>query len=143
MNPGPLAAVPVDDAELLARFIFTTRHIRDDGGTITAKAEAFAPFKHVKMSVTRHRGLSEEKVWDSGAEVGRRREVSEKRKFPLVGRADFLSSTARNQNLDIVPEDPPLNHADVVGWPPEKPAQMIRALELAIGSQYISNRPIQ
>lgn len=139
VNAGPLAATPVDSAELLARFIFTKRYLRNEGGTLTARAEAFAPYKHVTMSTTRHRGLSEEEIWLSGAEVARRRGHLEGRSFQLIGRADFLALHSRQQNLDVIPEDPPPNHADVIGWPLEKPAQMVCALEIAINSSYLAN----
>lgn len=131
MSAGSLAAVPVADEERLARFVLTERHIRKTDGTV--RAEAFAPFKHVEMSVTRHRDLSEEELWAMG------RQVAEARTLPLLGRADFLASEAHEQNLDVKPAEPPRNHANVIGWPPEKPAQMIRALEIASRATYIAN----
>ena len=131
MSGGSLAAVAVADAERLARFILTERHIRKNDGSV--RAEAFAPFKYVEMSVTRHRDFSEEELWAMG------RQVAEARTLPLVGRADFLAADAREQNLDVTPDEPPRNHANVIGWPPEKPAQMIRALEIATRANYIAN----
>ncbi len=64
--------------------------------------------------------------------------VAEKRQLPLIGRADFLASDAREQNLDVKPDEPPRNHANLIGWPPDKPAQMIRALEIATRSIYVT-----
>lgn len=131
MTAGPLASVPVADEERLARFVFTERHIRKSDGTV--KAEALAPFKHIEMSVTRHRDLPQEQVWALGAKV------AEARKLPLIGRADFLAVKAREQSLDVKPDEPPPNHANVSGWPPDKPAQMIRALEIATSATYVAN----
>lgn len=133
MSAGPLAAVPVADKEQLARFVLFEKHVRRSDGTI--KADAILPFKHVELSVSRHRGLSDGEVWMLG------RAVAGQRARPLVGRADFSALVARQQSLDVVPSEPPRNHANVVGWPPEKPAQMIRALEIAARATFTATPP--
>lgn len=129
-KPGPLAATPVADDEILARFVFTKRHIDRKGANLRAKPEAFAPYRHTDMSVTRHRDISEDEVWDLGRAVGQARDLE------LLGRADFIARSARAESLEIEPEEPPKNHANVSGWPAEKPAQMIRALVLAAEAEY-------
>jgi hypothetical protein len=83
------------------------------------------------MSVTRHRDISEAEIWDLGHAVGRAR------KLALLGRADFLAAKARAENLEIAPDEPPKNHANVYGWPAEKPAQMVRALVLAADAAFL------
>lgn len=138
MSPGPLADIPVLDTERLARFILNRRHIRNLDGQIFLRAEAFAPYRHMEMSATRHRDLTEAGIWALGAEAAQQRERHEGREFPLVGRADFGASDAREQHLDVVPDEPPRNHANVTGWPPDKPAQMIRALELSSKSAFVT-----
>ena len=71
MNHGSLAEVPVDDAEQLARFVLTERHIRKSDGTV--RAEALIPSPHVELSVTRHRDLSNDDVWTLGEDVATKR----------------------------------------------------------------------
>ena len=139
MSNEALAAVRVEDDERLARFVLTARHIPKTGGGV--KAEAVLPFKWVELSVSRHRDLTESELWELGQEVARKRSETERREVPLVGRADFLARTARQQNLDVKPDEPPRNHANVIGWPAEKSAQMSRAQEIAAQSVFIAHLP--
>lgn len=131
-----LGDIPVEDGERLARMILSEKHVRRERGKVAAKPEAFLPCKRVELSVIRHRELSESELWEVGREVSAKREAGDQsgRKFPLLGRGDFFAQDARAQNLDAVPaEGPelPRNHADIIGWPPGKPAQMLRAVKIA------------
>ena len=132
MNRGPLADVPVDAAEQLARFVLTERHVRKSDGTV--RAEALIPSPHVELSVTRHRDLSDDEVWAVGEDVAK------KRLKPLIGRADVRAADARQQKLDVKPDEPPRNHANVLGWPPEKAFQMALAQEFSTRTTFISRR---
>ena len=105
------------------------------------KAEAILPFKWVELSVSRHRDLTESELWELGQEVARKRSETERREVPLVGRADFLARTARQQNLDVKPDEPPRNHANIIGWPIEKSAQMSLAQQIAAQSVFITHLP--
>ena len=132
-----LGDVPVEDDEILARMILTAKYMRKDARTekLTPKPEAFLPYKHVELSVIRHRDLTEGELLEIG------REVAAKRDLPLLGCGDFSARDARAQNLDAVPaEGPklPRNHADIVGWPPEKPAQMLRAAQIAALATFVA-----
>jgi hypothetical protein len=67
-------------------------------------------------------------LWSVGDNVAAARGIS------LLGRGDFLTTACLSQGLvvnaaPLFPETP--NHANVVGWPPDKPAQKIIAQELA------------
>ena len=137
-----LGDVPVEDGEQLARMILIEKHLRREKDKVTAKPEAFLPYKHVELSVIRHRELSESELWEVGRDVSAKREAGDQfgRKFPLLGRGDFSARDARAQNLDAAPaEGPelPRNHADIIGWPLEKPAQMLHALKIAAVSSFV------
>ena len=127
-----LQDVPVANEERLARFVLTNRHLRKAEGITTARAEAFLPYKHVELSVTRHRDLNEKQIWGAG------RCVAIRRALKLLGRAEITAANVRQQKLDVRPNEPPRNHADIVGWPSEKPAQMLYAIELAATSIYVA-----
>ncbi len=129
MSTLSLASVPVDGDELLARFILSESEIRKSDST--ARPAAFTPYKWVELSVTRHRNLSDAEIWEEG------REVAKKRGKTLVGRADVKASVVRHQALDAVPDEPPRNHANIIGWPSDKSSQLLKAAELAIGSKFI------
>jgi len=125
------ANVEIDDDEWLARFILYSRWIR--GSDNTVKQDAFIPPQNSELSVTRHLDLSEEELWQAGQVVANTRPST------LYGRADLQAITARNQSLEVRAASPPKNHAIIVSWPNEKPAQKIIALELARAALYVSN----
>lgn len=141
MSIGPLATVPVDDSERLARFVLDKRWLPKGGEGVNARA--VLAYKYVELSVSRHRDLAEGELWKLGEDVAKQRSEKEVRKIPLLGRADFFARTARQQNLDVRPDEPPRNHANVIGWPAEKSAQMSRAQEIAAQSVFIAHLPAQ
>lgn len=124
----------VADEEGLARFILFSNWIRNSDKTV--KPDAFIPYPYPDLSVTRHIDLSEEALWNVG------QHVADARSAKLYGRADIYAFTARRQRLGIdpapVPNNP--NHANVYGWPADKPAQKIIALQLAADSAYRAKR---
>lgn len=131
---GESAPSVVADDECLARFILFSKWIRNSDQT--AKPEAFIPYPYPDLSVTRHINLSEDVLWKIGQDVADTRGVT------LYGRADICSSTVRRQHLKIAPApvQKNLNHANIVGWPADKPAQKIIAQQLAADSVYRAKR---
>lgn len=120
---------PVSADELLARFIFQSNHIRGDH---SVKQNAFIPYPRPNLSVTRHLGLAQNELWEIG------QEMAESRPAKLYGRADVLARTVTTQFLNVVPTATPRNHANITGWPPDKPSQKIIAQEIAATAQFVS-----
>src|ERR1700722_12959109 len=114
----------VADDERLARYILYSNHVRADR---TLKADAFVPHPHEELSVTRHQQASEGELWSIGEEIARLRDKL------LHGRGDAIVGTFLSVGLDVradpVPSNP--NHALVTNWPNDKPAQKMKALEVA------------
>ena len=125
------------DSELVARFVLSKRRFRSSDQYV--KPEAFMPHPHTDLSVTRHKGISVEKIWKHGKAVAREKAASEKRDVPLIGRADLRVSDVRKQSIQAIPD--PIwknwNHANLIGWPSDKPQQKIIALEIAAEAQYV------
>ena len=119
-QPGPLADTPVDPPEVLTHYLFR-KELRGDG---TVKPEAVTPFPHEDLSVTRHRDLTQEDIWECGEVVA----VKQGRTF--FGRADFRASHLPD-GLAVQPSEPPRNHADIGGWPSERSGQLKQAVLLA------------
>jgi len=117
---GPLAAIPVGAAEMLSHYLFRKELRADD----TVRPGAVIPYPHEALSATRHEGLTDEEVWDSG------RVVACKQGRTLMGRADFKCCDMP-KGLNALPEDPPRNHANIIGWPSERSGQMAQALLFA------------
>lgn len=116
---------PITSDEWLARFIHYQKYIRQDR---TVRADAFIPHPYPDLSVTRHLQLSDAELWRIGRDVAR-----QINRTPH-GRVDVQVFVFQRQRLQIVadpvfPENP--NHANVRGWPAEKPAQKIIAQQLA------------
>ncbi|MFH0905030.1 MAG: hypothetical protein V1854_07615 [Methanobacteriota archaeon] len=124
-----LAPLPVNEDECLARFILFNKWLRIDH---TIRPDAFIPHSWPELFVTRHLGLSEAELWQIG------QSVADKRTLPLYGRADVEARAIRKHSLCIQPTPEPKNHANITGWPKEKPAQKIIAQEIAAAAKFIS-----
>lgn len=124
MSDEGTASSPIRSDEWLARFILNRTHIRHDR---TVKQDAFIPHPHRDLSVTRHLQLSEAQLWEIARGVARQTHKL------LQGRVDVQAAVFLRQELRVVadpilPENP--NHANVAGWPAEKPAQKIIAQQI-------------
>jgi len=122
----------IEPDEELARFIFSSRHLRTSDNTI--KPDAFLPPPDAELSVTRHRDASESELWSAG------RAVAESRQRTLYGRGDVVADVFLERGLELhadpiighanLPDNP--NHANVTGWPTDDRArQLLLALEIA------------
>lgn len=118
----------VTDDEVLARFVLFRGWIRTSNSTV--KPDAFIPYPYPDLSVTRHIELSEDQLWQIG------QQVADQRPARLYGRADIQALHVNQRSLRIVPTPEPKNHANVTGWPKDKPAQKIIAQQLAAGAHY-------
>lgn len=121
-NPVP----EVEDYELLARYIVSSKEFRKIDNTV--KPQAFIPYSHVELSVTRHRDATDDELWQIG------RDVAKQRSKNLYGRTDIIAYKCREADLTVVP-DPLLpenpNHANLIGYPPAKEDQLSIALKIA------------
>src|SRR5437867_10527125 len=114
----------VENVEKLARFVFFRRWVRLDQ---TMRGEAFEP-PPTGLSVTRHSNLSPTELWGIGQKIATER----KPPTTLLGRADVTAQKVRQTRLDVVPKPLPgnPNHAEILGWPADKPARMNLAQQL-------------
>lgn len=122
INADPVPSV--NDTELLARFIPHSSDYRNDD---TVKPRLFIPYSLVELSVNRHRDSTEEELWDIAVIVAETRGLS------LYGRSDILASKCRIDALDVeaAPIKDNANHANIIGFPTQKPDQMSLAQKLA------------
>jgi hypothetical protein len=130
IDPNNVPSIGED--ETLARYVLHSRHVRNDR---TVKPDAFVPHPHRDLSVTRHLFATDEELWSVGEQV------AAKIGKTLYGRADIGAASCAAQKLTVkatpVEENP--NHADVAGWPADKPAQKVIALELAEAANYVDH----
>lgn len=118
----------IDDDELLARFIVSSKWYRAD---LTIKPDAFIPHPTGKLSVTKHSGISESKLWEIGKGVAASRQSN------LHGRSDILAGKCKIKPLQVVLDEPPENHVHIENWPEEKHERKMLAIELAKASSHL------
>ena len=68
----------VDGVEIIARFVISKRWVRENK---TVQPDAFIPPPDLQLSTTRHKGLTEQELWNVGEKV------ADQRGKPLVDRA--------------------------------------------------------
>ncbi len=115
---------PLDSLEILSRFVLQTNWFSSSENRV--KYAAFLPDKNGETSVFRTSGITNNEIWEIGD-----CEVSIKRGKPILGRADIGTNNVISKDLEVVPRDPPLRHANIIGWPDERSKQKIIAIELA------------
>jgi len=116
---------PVTPCEVLSRFIMQTNWYRLSDNRV--RYAAFMPNpKNGETSVYRISGISGREVWEIGD-----RKVGPKRDKPILGRADIGASFVITRGLNVVPSEPPIRHANIIGWPEQKSEQRLVAIELA------------
>jgi hypothetical protein len=128
----------VEPQEMLARFIFSNRHIRSSSDTI--KPDAFVPHPHTELSAMRHRDAMEHEIWVAG------RAIATYQNRTMHGRGDVTANVFLKQDL-VVQADPILghadlpdnpNHANVSGWPrDDKARQRLIALKIAAQARLV------
>ena len=57
--------------------------------------------------------------------------IEKPRKTAVHGRGDLSADAVGAVGLELDPNDRPRRHANIVGWPPDKPERKMLALELS------------
>lgn len=115
--------------ENLTRFILSRRHFSQQ--QLRVKAEAFMPYEG-EVSVFRVDGLGNPEIWAIGSETAKLRPRT------LYARGDIYARSVKRHGLDVLPDEPPLRHAKIVGWS-DKAKQKIVALQLAAEASLLIN----
>ncbi|HOF33646.1 MAG TPA: hypothetical protein PK624_06900 [Spirochaetota bacterium] len=116
-----LQNTPVTPNEMLARFVFQSKHFRSSDNTV--KPECFMPHPHQDMSVTRHRDIDESELWKLGSNAAAERSRKSGTQITMYGRADISAKDIFDTDLNIEPSEPPKNHANIKPFPSEKAKQ--------------------
>lgn len=133
----PTSIPQVADNELLARYATRKDDVRADH---TIREKLFIAYKHVELSVTRHKECTEEELWNAGHVVAAAMLTkATHQSIKLRGRADISAGACKPHGLDVVadPIDGNPNHANITNYPSDKSAQKLIALQLASQAKYI------
>ena len=128
----PINVPQVGSEETVARYVLQSSHIRRSNQTV--KPDAFIPHPHRDLSVTRHLLATEDELWAVG------RDVAAASGKVLYGRGDIPVSICLAQQLAVraAPTNSNPNHANVSGWPADKPAQKVVAQEIAAAAIFVA-----
>jgi hypothetical protein len=119
--------VQVDPSEDLTKFIFNRSQFSTSNDRV--KYSAFMPPPNKRLSVFRIAGLAENDVWEIGETIG------ERRTLPLLAHADIKVSFVAETGLKIDADDIPPRHANIIDWPEDHSAVILKAKELARKAQ--------
>jgi hypothetical protein len=126
--PSGLPETVADDEDL-ARILRSSGHFSSN----SIKASAFMPAKDGMTSVIRHGAERQDELWRV-AEVVLGTSVKH-------GAAICRARVIRSERLDVLPDEPPPRHANIVGWPsnadPELQKAQQKEIALAIASQSV------
>jgi len=130
----PANIPPVEETELLARYVMQSSHFRSDQ---SVKPNLFMPHPYQELSVTRHRDATDAEIWQAGVNVATQQQRT------LYGRSDILTSDCLVDSLRVTaqpfPDNP--NHADIEGWPTAKEDQKAIAQKLAAAASKLTPPP--
>jgi hypothetical protein len=120
-DSGSELPATVEAHEPLTRFIFSSEHFAHTKGIV--KPKAFLPDGDGETSVFRVSSLGAEQIWEIGNKV---------RNEKAKARGSVLTNMVRRIGLQVngAPEEHP-RHAIIVGWPREKHAKLMLAVELS------------
>lgn len=115
----------VGQEESLGRYLNQRDHFFRPDNAVRPKA--FLPPPDFRLSVFRIDGLSLEAVWD----IWQRKVISAMpQQRTLYGIADIKVFKVQGKNLIIDPDNKPVRHANIIGWP-EGPENKARRLSIA------------
>lgn len=113
---------PITLFEDLSRFILEKKQIRADN---TLRHTVFMPNRNGETSVFRISGIPQKQIWEIAVQVARERTKE------LFGRADISVKNVLSKKLQVILNEPPKRHANIIGWPDDPSAKRSIAQELA------------
>ncbi len=129
MSAEGIDRLSIAPEEPLARFIYSSSHFSRDNQRV--KHNAFMPGTDGRTSVFQTKGLDEPATWAIGEEVGAKRSQT------LRARGDIAAADVSKARLTVAPCEPPPRHANIEGWPAEKSAQKLIAIDLADAARLV------
>ncbi len=115
----------VASQEPLGRYLTGRSYFSPNNNAV--KPEAFIPPADLKLSVFRIEGLPLEAIWDIGQKEVINAGLQSR---TLYGIADIKVLKVQERNLIVDPDNKPIRHANIIGWP-EGPENKARRLSIA------------
>ena len=120
----------------LARFAYESNKI----SASRAHRKLFEPNKKNELSVGEVNGLNDSDIQQLGKDYAALQATPK----PLYGWAEINESAVKELGLEVVPDTPPIRHANIVNWPTERQVRKTKTQQLANASTPIKlPRPIR
>ena len=118
---------PISDSERLSRYVTNEGHFNVSKDQVHFRAFLPSP-KDDELSIMRTDSLGEPQVWTLGVTA-----VGEPSGRTILARADFFAPDVRGSfieawRLTVIPDEPPLRHALIKGWPPREQTEIRKSL---------------
>jgi hypothetical protein len=110
--------------EPIARFLFSKNHFSRVNERV--KPVAFIPHPDIETSVFRIEDFSESQLREIAKSVGGEHEPA---RTPLA-HAEVEVRVVRNAGLDVIPDEPPPRHAEIVDWPRGDKSQQLEIAKI-------------
>lgn len=120
----------VGDEECLQRAIISKGQFVKTKGRV--KPNLLSPPPSLQLSVTRIDGLNDVAIRDLADDVARQRGKNES-----LGYGKLYAFTPRKHGLDVIPDEPPLHHANLVGWPADNDPDEQRRRQLQVAKSLV------
>ena len=122
----------VSPEESLGRYLPEDTYFSRSRGAV--KPKAFMPTRDLILSVFRIHGLKLKEIW----EIGQREVIDAMPQSKvLYGIANIEVYKVQEKDLIVDPDNKPLRHANILGWPEEKGRQHSIAQELAAEARLV------
>ena len=117
---------PISDDERLSRYVTNEDHFNVTRNQVHFRA-FLPPSKENELSIMRTAMLSEDEVWALGTAIAK------KSGRTVFARGDFLAPHVRESAVDqwrltVCPDEPPVRHALIRGWPPAVETEIRKSL---------------
>lgn len=122
----------VDPRESLGRYLPEESYFSRSKNAV--KPKAFMPPSDLKLSVFRIDGLSLKQIW----EIGEQQVIQAMPQTKvLYGLANIKVAKVNEVSLSIDPDNRPMRHANIIGWPANKARRQSIAQELAAEAKLV------
>ena len=119
----------ITSEEPLARFAISKSQFTKT--TRRPKPNLLSPNPHLALSVMRIEGSCEEEIRKMGNQVG------EKRRKNCYGYTTLTGQGCSEEHLDVEPDEPPLHHANITGWPDDTDLAERKRRQLEIAKRLV------
>ena len=124
----------IPSPETVARYLLQSNQFNRGKNRVKFNAVHASSCQTGSLCFSDFKGLKNEEIWSIG-----KKHVAAPRGKKLYGYGNIAVANIQKHQLRVVSNEPPPRHADILGWPKEKEAQKLIALELSAEATLVLN----